>query len=81
MIGGYGLFGIVLDATIEIMENAIYEPGRRVLYYEAFPAVFDTELAPNPYLGLLYGHLSTVPESLLHEMLLYTYELELSPMR
>lgn len=79
VIGGYGLFGIVLDATIEIMDNAIYEPGRRVLYYEAFPAVFDTELASNPYLGLLYGHLSTAPDSLLHEMLLYTYELQNVP--
>ena len=74
VIGGYGLFGIILEATLEITENVIYEPGRRVLYYESFPAIFANELAPDPNLGLMYGHLSTGPQSLLHEMLLYTYE-------
>jgi len=73
VIGGYGLFGIVLEATLEITENAIYEPGRRVLYYEAFPAIFANELESNPNLGLMYGHLSTAPQSLLREMLIYTY--------
>jgi len=63
-----------LEATLEITENTIYEPGRRVLYYAAFPAIFANELAPNPNLGLMYGHLSTGPQSLLHELLLYTYE-------
>lgn len=74
VIGGYGLFGIILEATLEITENVIYEPGRRVLYYESFPTVFANELAPNPNLGLMYSHLSTAPQSLLHEMLIYTYE-------
>ncbi|MEZ4737239.1 MAG: FAD-binding oxidoreductase, partial [Caldilineaceae bacterium] len=74
VIGGYGLFGIILEATLEITENVIYEPGRRILYYESFPAVFANELAPNPNLGLMYGHLSTAPQLLLHEMLIYTYE-------
>jgi FAD/FMN-containing dehydrogenase len=74
VIGGYGLFGIILEATLEITENVIYEPGRRVIYYEAFPTVFANELAPNFNLGLMYAHLSTAPQSLLHEMLIYTYE-------
>lgn len=74
VIGGYGLFGIVLDATLEITANVIYEPGRRVIHYESFPAVFANELAPNPGLGLMYSHLSTAPQSLLREMLIYTYE-------
>lgn len=74
VIGGYGLFGIILEATLEITTNVIYEPGRRVIHYEAFPAVFANELAPNFNLGLMYSHLSTAPQSLLREMLLYTYE-------
>ncbi|MBX3015494.1 MAG: FAD-binding oxidoreductase [Caldilineaceae bacterium] len=79
VIGGYGLFGIILEATLEITENVIYAPGRRVLYYEAFPTVFANELAPNPNLGLMYSHLSTAPQSLLHEMLVYTYERQVVP--
>ena len=74
VIGGYGLFGIILEATLEITANVIYEPGRRVIHYTAFPMVFANELAPNPGLGLMYSHLSTAPQSLLREMLIYTYE-------
>lgn len=74
VIGGYGLFGIILEATLAITENVIYEPGRRLIYYEAFPTVFANELAPNMNLGLMYSHLSTAPQSLLREMLIYTYE-------
>ncbi|MEZ4862279.1 MAG: FAD-binding oxidoreductase [Caldilineaceae bacterium] len=79
VIGGYGLFGVILEATLEITPNVIYAPGRRVLYYESFPMVFATELAPDPNLGLMYAHLSTAPQSLLREMLIYTYERQDAP--
>ncbi len=74
VIGGYGLFGIVLDVDLDITSNLIYDPGRRVLDYTEFPKVFTDELASDKRLGLMYGHLSTAPQSLLREMLLYTYE-------
>lgn len=73
VIGGYGLFGIILEATLEITQNVVYETGRRVFHYSRFPEIFANELAPNPGLGLMYAHLSTAPQSLLHEVLLYTY--------
>ncbi len=74
VIGGYGLFGIVLDVDLDITDNVIYDPGRRVLDYAEFPRVFAQELSADKRLGLMYGHLSTAPQSLLREMLLYTYE-------
>jgi FAD/FMN-containing dehydrogenase len=74
VVGGYGLFGIILDVELEITDNVIYEPGRRVLDYAAFPNLFEEELASDKNLGLMYGHLSTAAPSLLKEMLLYTYE-------
>lgn len=74
VVGGYGLFGVILDAVLEVTENVIYETGRRVVSYEAFPALFRDELAANKKLGLMYGHLSTAPQSLLRELILYTYE-------
>ncbi|MEZ4674944.1 MAG: FAD-binding oxidoreductase [Caldilineaceae bacterium] len=65
VVGGYGLFGIVLAATLEITHNAIYQTSRRVIDYRDFPTVFADELATNPRLGLMYNHLSTAPQSLL----------------
>jgi FAD/FMN-containing dehydrogenase len=74
VIGGYGLFGIILDVELEITENVVYASGRRLLDYQAFPELFESELAADTKLGLMYGHLSTDPNSLLREMILYTYE-------
>lgn len=79
VVGGYGLFGVILDAELEVTENAVYRTGRQMVDYRDFPEIFESELAPNPDLGLFYGHLSTAPQSLLREMILYTYETQTVP--
>lgn len=73
VVGGYGLFGIILEAELDIVDNAIYRTGRRTLDYKDFPAVFAREIAPDKNIALMYGHLSTAPSSFLREMLIYTY--------
>jgi len=73
IVGGYGLFGVILDADLDITDNAVYHSERRMLDYRAFPEVFARELAHDSRYGLMYGHLSTAPHTLLEEMLLYTY--------
>lgn len=74
VVGGYGLFGIILDVELEVTENVLYETGRQLIDYETFPALFADELAEDPTLGLFYGHLSTAPGgTFLREMILYTY--------
>jgi FAD/FMN-containing dehydrogenase len=73
VVGGYGLFGIVLDAELEITDNVVYESGRQLIRYQEFPALFQNTIANDPKVGLMYGHLSTAPGSLLDEMIVYTY--------
>jgi len=74
VIGGYGLFGIILDVELDVTDNVIYTPGRQIIGYKDFPDVFEKALVTNKKLGLMYGHLSTAPQSFLQEMILYTYE-------
>ncbi|MGE0239364.1 MAG: FAD-binding oxidoreductase [Parvibaculaceae bacterium] len=73
VVGGYGLFGVILDAEIEIADNVIYRSKRRLIDIAEFPKIFAGEIAPDPAIGLFYGHLSTAPSSFLREMLIYTY--------
>lgn len=73
VIGGYGLFGILLDVVLEVTDNTIYQTGRRIIDYQDFLPLFENELIKDKKLGLFYGHLSTAPQSFLREMLLYTY--------
>lgn len=74
VIGGYGLFGIVLDVDLEITDNVVYRSERRIIDYTEFPKVFESEIKNDGDIGLFYGHLSTAPQSFLKEMILYTYK-------
>ena len=72
VVGGYGLFGILLSAELEVVTNDIYESRRTLIDYKEFPAAF-AKIEADPAIGLTYTHLSTAPGSLLREALIYTY--------
>ena len=73
VVGGYGLFGVIVEAELDIADNLVYQTGRRVMDYKEFPALFAGEIEKDANIGLMYGHLSTAPSSFLKELLLYTY--------
>ena len=79
VVGGYGLFGVILDADIEITENAVYRSGREVIDYRAFPAFFKDRILQDRTYRLMYAHLSTAPQSYLRETLVYTYQQVAAP--
>ena len=73
VVGGYGLFGVILEVDLEIVNNDIYQTERQIVSYKDFPEIFENEVLPDPNLGLFYGHLSTAKSSLLDEMIFYKY--------
>jgi FAD/FMN-containing dehydrogenase len=74
VVGGYGLFGVILDAVIEVTGNAVYRSTREVMDYRAFPAFFNDRILRDQSYRLMYGHLSTASHSYLEEMLVYLYQ-------
>jgi FAD/FMN-containing dehydrogenase len=72
VVGGYGLFGVILDATLDITDNVIYESDRIVIPTSEFPETWK-KIEANKDIGLFYTHLSTAPHNLLDEAILYTY--------
>jgi hypothetical protein len=73
VVGGYGLFGVILDAELDITDNVVYESERRVLDYRDLLTVLERDVESDPAIGLAYAHLSTSPGTLLRETLLYMY--------
>ena len=72
VVGGYGLFGVILSATLDVVPNDIYRSERSLIDYRAFPETFAA-IAGDPAIGLSYVHLSTAPGSLLREAIVYRY--------
>jgi len=74
VVGGYGLFGIILDVELQITENRIYRSERTLIDYRAFSEHFAKKVAPDKSICLFYGHLSTAPgDGFLRELILYSY--------
>ena len=74
VVGGYGLFGVILDAELRLAPNDLYESERRVIEYTEFPDLFE-EIENDPGVGLTYTHLSTSPYgSFLREGIVYLYK-------
>jgi FAD/FMN-containing dehydrogenase len=74
VVGGYGLFGVIVEAELDIVENAVYRTAREVIRSADFPAYFSERIEGDTALGLFYGHLSTAPGNLLDDMIVYRYE-------
>jgi FAD/FMN-containing dehydrogenase len=74
VIGGYGLFGVILDAELELVPNELYTSRREMVRARDFPTFFDEVVAPDERIGLMYAHLSTAPGSFLDEGITYIYE-------
>jgi len=72
VVGGYGLFAVILSATLDVVPNDVYRSERLEIDYRQFPATF-AKIAADPTIGLTYAHLSTAPKSLLQETLVYQY--------
>jgi FAD/FMN-containing dehydrogenase len=71
-VGGYGLFGIVIDADLRMAENSLLSPGSEVIKAEAFAPRFIAR-AHDPSVRMLYGRLSMAREGFLQEALLVSY--------
>lgn len=74
VIGGYGLFGVILEAELDITDNEMYERETKIIPYREFPTVFEDSMALGNTYGLLFGHLSTGPREFLKEVILYRYK-------
>ena len=79
VVGGYGLFGVILDADLDIVPNAVYRSSREILDYRELVPALALRILPDQRHGLMYAHLSTAPQSLLRETIVYTYSEEHSP--
>ncbi len=59
-LGGYGLFGVLLDVDLRVVENERYRPDAEVVAADDYPAAFRRKTAGDDA-RLAYGRLCLVP--------------------
>lgn len=73
VLGGYGLFGIILEAELEVVDNDMYAWTRDIMDYRDFPDYFAKNIDKNDEIGLFYARLSVAPHSFLKEVIAHKY--------
>jgi FAD/FMN-containing dehydrogenase len=73
VLGGYGLFGVILDADLDIVENEMYRRQTVYIDYRDFPKYYRADIEGNGDIGLTFGRLSVSPGSYLRETAVHIY--------
>lgn len=71
VLGGYGLFGIILDVDLRVVPNALYTAERSVIPITNYIQQYREQVSANT--GMAYGRLSVAPDNFLKEAILTTY--------
>lgn len=72
-LGGYGLFGVILEAEIEVTDNELYRPSVEYVDYRSFADYFARRVQNDADIRLMYARLSVSPSSWLRETAVHTY--------
>jgi FAD/FMN-containing dehydrogenase len=72
-LGGYGLFGVVLDADLRVVPNEKYRLERFVIPGNQYVSTFERHVSHTSDVGMAYGRLSVAPESFLREAILNVF--------
>lgn len=72
VMGGYGLFGVVLDLEVEMVENALMSPRFEVMPAREFAARFTKAVRTDRDVKMIYGRLNVAREDFFTEALLVT---------
>ena len=73
VIGGYGLFGVILDVDIQLVDNEVYEQSAVIMDYKDFPQYFDKNIKNNPEVKMMLVRPSIATNTFLRELVVTTW--------
>ena len=72
-MGGYGLFGVILELEVEMVENLLLKPTFAVMPSTDLGRRFAKTIDDDPLVRMAYGRLSVARNDFLEKALLVTY--------
>jgi FAD/FMN-containing dehydrogenase len=75
VLGGYGLFGIILEAQLHVVPNVRYRPETQMFPAQEYARRFSEQVDGANDIGMVYGRLCVVPgeETFLREAILTVF--------
>lgn len=69
-LGGYGLFGVILEVKLRVIPNAAYRMRQFIIPAKDYINAFRDYVDNDPSVGMAYGRLNIDPENFLNEAIL-----------
>jgi FAD binding domain len=66
-LGGYGLFGVILEVDLQVVPNDYYDAEAHPVAPQNYAEAYYTLTRGKPDIGMAYGRLSVAPASFLEE--------------
>jgi len=70
VLGGYGLFGIILDVDLRVVRNERYRLEQFVVPVDRALATFERQVEQKPEAVMVYARMGIVPDDFLNEVIL-----------
>jgi hypothetical protein len=76
VIGGYGLYGVILDVTLRVTADELYQQQAVSMDYTEFPAYFAQRIKPDSDIALMLARpsIDPDPEAFLREVVVVTWQ-------
>lgn len=78
VLGGYGLFGVVLDVELRVVDNKVYKTEQHVIKSSEYISKFIELVKNDPSVGMAYGRISISPANFMDEAILSIYKTDSS---
>ncbi|CAH1224463.1 Decaprenylphosphoryl-beta-D-ribose oxidase [Paenibacillus allorhizoplanae] len=72
-LGGYGLFGVIVDVTLSLTDDEVYEMTSETMTTEAYSDYFLNQVKQNPDIHMHLARISVAPDTFLTEMYATNY--------
>ncbi|WP_316839907.1 FAD-binding oxidoreductase [Pedobacter gandavensis] len=76
VLGGYGLFGVILDLKLKVTDNHIYEARQYIIKSKDYFDVFKKQLKEGEDVEMAYGRINVNPDNFMEEAILSTYSIK-----
>jgi FAD/FMN-containing dehydrogenase len=73
VLGGYGLFGVILDVRLKVTGNKMYTAHQYIIKSDDYVKEFDHYVKDKPGMGLVYGRININPDHFMEEAILSTF--------
>lgn len=72
-IGGYGLFGVILDAKLRVVSNRMYKIKQHIIKSKDYIQKFQQFVTSDTNVGMAYGRININPDNFMNEAIISTY--------